>query len=100
MANQKIVPLDQVDPQSSPYFSLIIVPGKMAGLNMHRRPSSSSARAAWPPRSVSSRLSQATIHGLAGACRGRRPSYARSAIPCAGCTGRTRRSLRCARPVS
>jgi len=28
MANQKIVPLDQVDPQSSPYFSLIIVPGE------------------------------------------------------------------------
>jgi len=28
MANQKIVPLDQVDPQSSPYFSLIIVPGQ------------------------------------------------------------------------
>lgn len=27
MANQKIVPLDQVDPMSSPYFSLIIVPG-------------------------------------------------------------------------
>ena len=28
MASQKIVPLDQVDPQSSPYFSLIIVPGE------------------------------------------------------------------------
>ena len=28
MANQKIVPLGQVDPQSSPYFSLIIVPGE------------------------------------------------------------------------
>jgi hypothetical protein len=28
MANQKIVPLDQVDPASSPYFSLIIVPGE------------------------------------------------------------------------
>jgi precorrin-2/cobalt-factor-2 C20-methyltransferase len=28
MANQKIVPLDLVDPQSSPYFSLIIVPGE------------------------------------------------------------------------
>nr|EPB93504.1 precorrin-2 C(20)-methyltransferase [Pseudomonas plecoglossicida NB2011] len=28
MANQKIVPLDAVDPQSSPYFSLIIVPGE------------------------------------------------------------------------
>ncbi|MBK4999952.1 precorrin-2 C(20)-methyltransferase [Pseudomonas sp. S31] len=28
MANQKIVSLDQVDPQSSPYFSLIIVPGE------------------------------------------------------------------------
>ena len=28
MANQKIVPLDQVDPSSSPYFSLIIVPGE------------------------------------------------------------------------
>ncbi|MFV3404505.1 MULTISPECIES: precorrin-2 C(20)-methyltransferase [Pseudomonas] len=28
MANQKIVPLDDVDPQSSPYFSLIIVPGE------------------------------------------------------------------------
>ncbi|KPW28813.1 Precorrin-2 C-methyltransferase [Pseudomonas coronafaciens pv. atropurpurea] len=27
MTNQKIVPLDQVDPMSSPYFSLIIVPG-------------------------------------------------------------------------
>jgi precorrin-2/cobalt-factor-2 C20-methyltransferase len=28
MANQKIVPLDEVDPMSSPYFSLIIVPGE------------------------------------------------------------------------
>ncbi|MFJ9992137.1 precorrin-2 C(20)-methyltransferase [Pseudomonas putida] len=28
MANQKIVALDDVDPQSSPYFSLIIVPGE------------------------------------------------------------------------
>ncbi|CAM3861287.1 Precorrin-2 C(20)-methyltransferase [Pseudomonas reidholzensis] len=28
MANQKIVALDAVDPQSSPYFSLIIVPGE------------------------------------------------------------------------
>ena len=28
MANQKIVALDEVDPQSSPYFSLIIVPGQ------------------------------------------------------------------------
>ena len=28
MANQKIVALDEVDPQSSPYFSLIIVPGE------------------------------------------------------------------------
>ena len=28
MANQKIVPLDQVEPMSSPYFSLIIVPGE------------------------------------------------------------------------
>ncbi|MGN8261061.1 precorrin-2 C(20)-methyltransferase [Pseudomonas sp. SMSB3] len=28
MANQKIVSLEQVDPQSSPYFSLIIVPGE------------------------------------------------------------------------
>jgi len=28
MANQKIVPLAQVDPLSSPYFSLIIVPGE------------------------------------------------------------------------
>ncbi|MBV4539321.1 MULTISPECIES: precorrin-2 C(20)-methyltransferase [Pseudomonas] len=28
MANQKIVPLQEVDPQSSPYFSLIIVPGE------------------------------------------------------------------------
>ncbi|MBA1202966.1 precorrin-2 C(20)-methyltransferase [Pseudomonas capeferrum] len=28
MGNQKIVPLDDVDPQSSPYFSLIIVPGE------------------------------------------------------------------------
>jgi len=27
MANQKIVALDQVEPMSSPYFSLIIVPG-------------------------------------------------------------------------
>jgi precorrin-2/cobalt-factor-2 C20-methyltransferase len=31
MANQKIVPLDEVDPMSSPYFSLIIVPGKWQG---------------------------------------------------------------------
>ena len=28
MANQKIVPMDQVEPMSSPYFSLIIVPGE------------------------------------------------------------------------
>lgn len=28
MANQKIVALDQVEPMSSPYFSLIIVPGE------------------------------------------------------------------------
>ncbi|AZD13601.1 precorrin-2 C20-methyltransferase /cobalt-factor II C20-methyltransferase [Pseudomonas sp. NFPP07] len=28
MANQKIVPLDEVQPMSSPYFSLIIVPGE------------------------------------------------------------------------
>jgi precorrin-2/cobalt-factor-2 C20-methyltransferase len=28
MGNQKIVPLEAVDPQSSPYFSLIIVPGE------------------------------------------------------------------------
>ncbi|MNP03383.1 Precorrin-2 C(20)-methyltransferase [compost metagenome] len=28
MANQKIVPIAEVDPQSSPYFSLIIVPGE------------------------------------------------------------------------
>ncbi|MDZ5604477.1 precorrin-2 C(20)-methyltransferase [Pseudomonas sp. RP23018S] len=28
MANQRIVPLAEVDPQSSPYFSLIIVPGE------------------------------------------------------------------------
>jgi precorrin-2/cobalt-factor-2 C20-methyltransferase len=28
MANQKIVPLAEVDPQSSPYFSLVIVPGQ------------------------------------------------------------------------
>ncbi|MGE7992397.1 precorrin-2 C(20)-methyltransferase [Pseudomonas sp. NPDC089554] len=28
MANQKIVALDEVDPQSSPYFSLIVVPGE------------------------------------------------------------------------
>ncbi|WP_187331763.1 precorrin-2 C(20)-methyltransferase [Pseudomonas endophytica] len=28
MSNQKIVPLNQVDPMSSPYFSLIIVPGE------------------------------------------------------------------------
>jgi precorrin-2/cobalt-factor-2 C20-methyltransferase len=28
MANQKIVPLADVDPMSSPYFSLIIVPGE------------------------------------------------------------------------
>ncbi|ANC05189.1 precorrin-2 C(20)-methyltransferase [Pseudomonas putida] len=28
MANQKIVALDAVDPQSSPYFSLIVVPGE------------------------------------------------------------------------
>jgi hypothetical protein len=65
MANQKIVPLDQVDPQSSPYFSLIIVPGKMAGLNMHRRPNrhprpgQPGHRAAYPagyprPRSMAS----------------------------------------------
>jgi precorrin-2/cobalt-factor-2 C20-methyltransferase len=28
MSNQKIVPLAEVDPMSSPYFSLIIVPGE------------------------------------------------------------------------
>ncbi|WP_137817536.1 precorrin-2 C(20)-methyltransferase [Pseudomonas sp. 2FG] len=28
MDNQRIVPLDQVDPMASPYFSLIIVPGE------------------------------------------------------------------------
>ncbi|MFF7707709.1 precorrin-2 C(20)-methyltransferase [Pseudomonas sp. NPDC007930] len=28
MANQKIVPLAEVDPHSSPYFSLIVVPGE------------------------------------------------------------------------
>ena len=28
MANQKIVPLDEVDPMSSPYFSMILVPGE------------------------------------------------------------------------
>jgi precorrin-2/cobalt-factor-2 C20-methyltransferase len=28
MANQKIVALAEVDPMSSPYFSLIIVPGE------------------------------------------------------------------------
>lgn len=28
MANQKIVPLAEVDPMSSPYFSLIVVPGQ------------------------------------------------------------------------
>ncbi|WP_322103030.1 precorrin-2 C(20)-methyltransferase [Paraburkholderia sp. J41] len=27
MANQRIVPLDQVDPMASPYFSLLVVPG-------------------------------------------------------------------------
>jgi len=28
MANQRIVPLDEVDPMASPYFSLLVVPGK------------------------------------------------------------------------
>jgi precorrin-2/cobalt-factor-2 C20-methyltransferase len=28
MANQRIVPLDQVDPMASPYFSLLVVPGE------------------------------------------------------------------------
>jgi len=28
MSNQKIVPLNEVEPMSSPYFSLIIVPGE------------------------------------------------------------------------
>ena len=28
MSNQKIVPLSDVEPMSSPYFSLIIVPGE------------------------------------------------------------------------
>lgn len=28
MANQKIVPLDEVEPMSSPYFSMILVPGE------------------------------------------------------------------------
>ena len=28
MSNQKIVPLHEVEPMSSPYFSLIIVPGE------------------------------------------------------------------------
>lgn len=28
MANQRIVPLDQVDPMASPYFSMIVIPGE------------------------------------------------------------------------
>ncbi|BAO88586.1 precorrin-2 C(20)-methyltransferase [Caballeronia cordobensis] len=28
MSNQRIVPLDEVDPMASPYFSLLVVPGK------------------------------------------------------------------------
>jgi precorrin-2/cobalt-factor-2 C20-methyltransferase len=28
MANQRIVPLDEVDPMASPYFSLLVVPGE------------------------------------------------------------------------
>ena len=28
MSNQRIVPLDQVDPMASPYFSMIVVPGE------------------------------------------------------------------------
>ena len=28
MANQKIVPLAEVEPKTSPYFSMIIVPGQ------------------------------------------------------------------------
>lgn len=28
MANQRIVPLDEVDPMASPYFSLLVVPGQ------------------------------------------------------------------------
>ncbi|PJF49155.1 precorrin-2 C(20)-methyltransferase, partial [Pseudomonas aeruginosa] len=27
MANQRIVPLERVEPMASPYFSLIVVPG-------------------------------------------------------------------------
>jgi precorrin-2/cobalt-factor-2 C20-methyltransferase len=28
MANQRIVPLEKVDPMASPYFSLLVVPGE------------------------------------------------------------------------
>jgi precorrin-2/cobalt-factor-2 C20-methyltransferase len=28
MGNQRIVPLDEVDPMASPYFSLLVVPGE------------------------------------------------------------------------
>ena len=28
MANQRIVPLDEVEPMASPYFSMIVVPGE------------------------------------------------------------------------
>jgi hypothetical protein len=53
MANQKIVPLDEVDPQSSPYFSLIIVPGEngrdeQRTGHRHPRPRQPGHRAAHP----------------------------------------------------
>lgn len=98
MANQKIVPLDQVDPQSSPYFSLIIVPGEKWQLNIHkRRRSSFLARAAWRRRSVSSTV----IHrprsmAWRGVSRVQTNLTARSATPCAGCISRIRRSSPCA----
>ena len=28
MGNQRIVPLDEVEPMSSPYFSMIVIPGE------------------------------------------------------------------------
>ncbi len=75
MANQKIVPLDQVDPQSSPYFSLIIVPGEkwqaehaQGTGHRHSRPGQPDDGAAYPGL-----LSAGHDPWPRGACRGCRP---------------------------
>jgi hypothetical protein len=73
MANQKIVPLDQVEPMSSPYFSLIIVPWRtVARLMTQSTPAivilgqGSLATA----RRIQQVYPAAQIHGLAGRVEG------------------------------